>query len=83
MNWAMFDFSQLSGKTLELIQFWNIIDKGLARKSSPNLTIPTDISSKPWALLMARFLIILSISLPSQVMAKSFTFVLKTTELGI
>ena len=43
------------------IQFWNIIDKGLTRESSHNLTVLTDISSKPWALLMSRCLIIKNI----------------------
>ena len=79
----MLDFLQLSGKTPELMQFWNIIDKGLTRESPHNVTILTDISSKPWALLMSRFLIILSISLSSQVMEESFAPVLKTTESGI
>ena len=32
-------FSQLSGKTVELTQFWNTIDKGLIQESSHNLTI--------------------------------------------
>ena len=45
---TMFDFFQLSGKTPKSIQFWNIIDKALTRESSHNLTILTDISSKPW-----------------------------------
>ena len=79
----MLDFLQLSGKTPELMQFWNIIDKGLTRESPHNVTILTDISSKPWALLMSRFLIILSISLSSQVMEESLVSVFKTTESGI
>ena len=77
----MFDFFQLSGKTPNIIHFWNIIDKDLARELSHNLTILTDIS-KPWALLMSRFLM-LSISLSSQVMEENLAFVLKTTESGI
>ena len=32
-------FSQLSGKTAELIQLWNTVDKGLIQESSHNLTI--------------------------------------------
>ena len=80
---TMFDFFQLSGKTPELIHLRNIIDKGLTRESSHNLTILIDISSKPWALLMSRFLIILSISLSSQVMEENLASVLKTTESGI
>ena len=79
----MLDFLQLSGKTPELMQFWNIIDKGLTRESPHNVTILTDISSKPWALLMSRFLIILSISLSSQVMEENLPSVLKKTESGI
>ena len=79
----MFDCFQLSGKTPELIQFCNMIDKGLTRETSHNLTILTDISSKLWALLMSRFLIILSISFFSQVMEENFTPVLKATESGI
>ena len=65
------------------MQFWNIIDKGLTRESSHKLTIRTKISSKPWTLLMSGFLIILSISLSSQVMEESLASVLKTTESGI
>ena len=80
---TMFGFFQHSGKTLELMQFWNIIEKDLTRESSHNLTILTDISSKPWALLMSRLLIILSMSLSSRVMEESLTSVLKTTESGI
>ena len=76
----MFDFFQLSGKTPELMQFWNIINKGLIRESSYNMTIQTDILSKPWALLVSRFLIILSMSLFSQVMEESLTSMLKRTE---
>ena len=76
----MFDFFQLSGKTPELMQFWNIINKGLIRESSYNMTILTDILSKPWALLVSRFLIILSMSLFSQVMEESLTSMLKRTE---
>ena len=79
----MFGFFQHSGKTLELMQFWNIIEKDLTRESSHNLTILTDMSSKPWALLMSRLLIILSMSLSSRVMEESLTSVLKTTESGI
>ena len=44
----MFDFSQLSGKALELMQFWNI-DECLTRELSHNLTILIDILSKPLA----------------------------------
>ena len=76
----MFDFFQLSGKTPELMQFWNIINKGLIRESSYNMTILTDILSKPWVLLVSRFLIILSMSLFSQVMEESLTSMLKRTE---
>ena len=80
----MFDFFLLSGKTPEFIHFWNIIDKGLTRESSHGLTILIDIlSSKPWALLMSKFLIILSISLSSQVMKENLASVFKTTESGI
>ena len=76
----MFDFFQPSGKTPELMQFWNIINKGLIRESSYNMTILTDILSKPWALLVSRFLIILSMSLFSQVMEESLTSMLKRNE---
>ena len=76
-------FSKYLENKTELIQFLNIIDKGLIRESSHNLTVLIDISSKPWALLMSRFLIILSISLSSQVMEENLASVLKTTESGI
>ena len=79
----MLDFLQLSGNTPELIQFWNIFDKALTMESPHNVTILTDISSKPWALLMSRFLIILSISFSSQVMEENLASVLKKTESGI
>ena len=79
----MIDYFQLSGKTPKLILFWNIVDIGLTRESSHNLTILTDITSTPRDLLMLRFLIILNILLASQVMKENFSPVLKTAESGV
>ena len=75
----MFDFFQLSGKALELMQFWNI-DECLTRELSHNLTILIDISSKPLASLMSKFLIVLRKSLSSQVIEENFVSVFKTAE---